>query len=256
MFRKHKVCVLQVNVHTRKPACFFDITSCNFDIIFDSHFFNIIRQFELDMIERLNHLSSHKKQHSSTTQLDEPRPKLALLVSYLIVLILLAVCAWMIADTFIQYYSFCVSTTTRRLYDTRPPFPTITICPMNAFNSDSAVKLLQDYNINMSLFRSREAAKNTEILAKLNMTSFYHTMRNVTDWSLMLLSCMFADLPCETSNFTLLEHPLFINCLRFNTDATRTVSQAGDHSSLRILLFTGLPDYISQYVPVGRGFQV
>ena len=208
------------------------------------------------MIEQLNHLSSHTKQHSSTTHRDEPRHKLVLLVSYLIVFILFGCCAWMIVDTLIQYFSFCVSTTTRRLYDTRPPFPTITICPTNAFNSDSAVKILQDYNINMSLFRKREATKNTEILAKLNMTSFYHTMRNVTNWSLMLWSCMFADLPCETSNFTLLEHPLYINCLRFNADGARTVSQSGDHSSLRLLLYTGLPDFISQYVPVGRSFQV
>ena len=61
------------------------------------------------------------------------------LFSLLFVIVATSIAAFMIIGTFMQYFKFEVSTNTRTIFETPAPFPKITICSNNQFQTEYAI---------------------------------------------------------------------------------------------------------------------
>ena len=163
-------------------------------------------------------------------------------IIWTIVLVTLgSICVWLISQTFVQYMTRSVSTTIRTIRDAQPPFPTITICNSNPFNTDYAAKMLANENIT---YLKGDPLSNYFAFLQLNLTK--DDMRKMS--SLELISCAFENEACSLTDFEYIFHPYLLSCYRFNADGSKHASLSGIMNSLSVQLYVGLPNYISSMV--------
>ncbi len=129
-----------------------------------------------------------------------------LLLSIVWSLILIAsasICLWLVVETFTQYYKRQVFTISRLLHENSPPFPTLTICMSNPFNTDFAAQKLAAANITGL---SGQTEGNFIALEELNLNSS-EQVQQMTSFEKILLFCGFMGESCVASDFTYMYHP-------------------------------------------------
>ena len=158
-----------------------------------------------------------------------------------------SICALLVVGTISQYLSHAVSTNIRRLPETKPPFPTVTICSHLPFNTDFGADFLKNKSINnLTGIASRDQLKLIGIDWSKEETEKMDSLER------MMISCLYQNIPCNISDFEYMLHPFSHNCYRFNAKGTRKASISGSINPLKMELYTGLPDSISASV-VSRG---
>ena len=161
-------------------------------------------------------------------------------------------CTWLIIDTFHEYSLYQVTTTTRLLNEDHPTFPTISLCSINPFTTDYAVQLLNKINA-AYLFGNADQNYNyfEQMQHNLNSTRGYYMTdeekANLTDPNSFLLKCSYQGSECYASNFTLMFHPYYLGCYRFNVDGLSKAYLSGKPNQLFIEAYVGLPDSVSTF---------
>ena len=170
-------------------------------------------------------------------------PAMAFL-SILVVLGITSICVYMISRTIQQYLKHSVSATFRLLHDTNPPFPTVIVCPINPINS------LQNVQIQSKLNRTNYTGGDLFSSFFATLTTLNRSdLNTLTSWPLILVSCFFQKLSCKkATEFEQFSHPLYINCFRFNANATIHIGMTGEYNSLELKLYAGVPDLLSKGV--------
>ena len=133
---------------------------------------------------------------------------------------LLAVCVWLIVGSVHEFLRCDVTTLTREVEDRTPLFPTITICPLFPFNSDTAADLI----IRSSAAAGHTPNNNSEVVRLLEKWSLEQTgshMNESVKRSLSqlegIMNCRIGDRACNSSDFQWIWMPKYYGCYRFNS---------------------------------------
>ena len=148
---------------------------------------------------------------------------LAFKAAWLLLLIaFVGVCIALVSRSVAEYFQFEVVSSTRIVTEHTAVFPTLTICPLETFNTNFA-RWLVDQTNGSDILQLEAYAKNT--------TGAYLTdddKQRLTDLDAMLTKCNIGSTPCNASNFTWLWHPVRLNCYRLNGDGAVTTQVAGE----------------------------
>ena len=155
-----------------------------------------------------------------------------------------------------EYLEYQVTTSYRLVSEKSPTFPTISICNLNALNSDYFVQLMNDANltstINFDPYINLLALENYHV----QTTGRYFSneeKRAMFDMDGFIISCTFLNKPCNVSDFRYLLVSFLTNCIQFNsgydTDGEpvklRELASSGQFNELSMELYVGLPDAIA-----------
>ena len=159
-------------------------------------------------------------------------------------------CVWLITDTIKQYMHNKVTTTFRYLTEQEAHFPTIVICNLNPFTADFGLQMIQAANVSAYNGTFGSYSTNIQVFAKMQyyMNATYGRMftdaekTRLSDLSRMLIFCRFNHLDCNMSEFEPIFHPVYMNCFRFNGDASHVLSIPGPLSKIQLDLYVGVPD--------------
>ena len=148
---------------------------------------------------------------------------LAFKVFWLLLLVAFVImCTALVSRSVAEYFQFEVVSSTRIVTEHTAVFPTLTICPLETFNTNFARSLVAKAN-GSHILQLEAYAKNTN--------GSYLTdgdKQRLTDLDAMLTKCNIGSTPCNASNFTWLWHPVRLNCYRFNGDGAITTLVAGE----------------------------
>ena len=157
------------------------------------------------------------------------------LFSLLFVIVATSIAAFMIIGTFMQYFKFEVSTNTRTIFETPAPFPKITICSNNQFQTEYAIQFLKSINKevapNVSIFETTEIQNRTyeekrQLIKKILDISIARMNTDLTNeqrkklghnLSDLLVSCRFNNLHCSSADFLWMFDANYGNCYIFNS---------------------------------------
>ena len=178
-------------------------------------------------------------------------------IAWTIVLLFSAsTCVWLVFNTIEQYTAHGVTTSIRRIHEERAVFPTILFCNINPFNTDYAASLFTSYNVTFdprsdtfTSFATLQEKIKQETGSRLNDQQ----VRNMSSFT--LIECYFQGLQCYESDFTYLFHPYLSGCYVFNMNGSVLASGSGVSNSLRVRLYTGVPDPIAASA-FQRGYDV
>ena len=172
-------------------------------------------------------------------------------------------CVWLIVKTVHEYNEHSVTTTTRYIPEQQSLFVTLTLCNMQPWAYSSyAAQLLAEANVSASSQTATTAADNYATYVRLQR--WHKTVRGsylndtqkealASSLDTMLVACSFKGAACSSANFTAMFHPFFLNCWRFNADASQYTQIAGDANALSLTLYAGTNATVDQQ-PVDIGF--
>ena len=168
-------------------------------------------------------------------------------------------CTKQIMKSIEDYLSYGTVTTFENKVEMPAEFPAITLCNLNAFQSDFALNMLGQIK---SLFPPNVVLdKIEERLLYLSFVSsrFNDTTKKLISFSMKetLISCRFNGQPCYSNDFDWYFDPFYANCYRFNSrkGQIRNVTQTGNAFGLRLELFVG-DEYKTQSFIRTAGYQV
>lgn len=182
----------------------------------------------------------------------------------------LGYCSYLLNKNFADYFSYDVSTQLSINRQASIEFPTITLCNMNPFKSESSImKELEAYaneslaglDNSLSIISSIQYMYQYDIKTLVANESFKQSLSyNIDD---MLVNCRFDKLACLSSDFAHFYTPGFGNCYKFNSgvlaNKTKTnikkISSPGRRNALQLELFTGYMSPTHDLV-YSYGFQV
>ena len=168
-------------------------------------------------------------------------------------------------NTFLAYFSYRITSSTRILSEHQALFPTVTICNVNQLTSDEAMQLMTDANVTWN--EDREAWRAILALESHSLDASGRYLsedeKRALSYSMedMLFSCEYQGVACEASDFTWIYHPRHLNCYQFNrahghdAHSLRRATNTGIGNELNIELYAGLPNEQSRQVDK-RGFLV
>jgi len=147
-----------------------------------------------------------------------------------------ATTTYLIIQSFVDYFKYEVSTTTRTIFEIPSVFPMVTICQSSPFTTMYAFKFLQEINReyfkNVSIFNeSQMAPLSPEVkfqqiwrlyllaTAKMNDRQFSMDERELLGYNLseILLSCKYNNQKCDSNDFVWTFSSLYGNCFAFNS---------------------------------------
>ena len=163
-------------------------------------------------------------------------------------------CAYSIIKSFQQYFQFDVVTKVRLINEIPSTFPKITICNRNPLSTNYTL-----YNDIMNMKNTNVKLLDYNVLLKYNSPYVTNEDRKKIGYSLedMLISCKFADVVCNASDFEWKFDKFFGNCYDFNTGRNsfnQTIPikknyNSGFRAGLQLELYVGMPEYLEQYSP-------
>ena len=153
-----------------------------------------------------------------------------------------------------EYLKYQVTTSYRLVSEKKPTFPTISICNLNALNSDYFVQQMNE--VNMTLL-------NDDPYVNMVSLEYYHVQttgryltseekRAMFDMDGFIISCTFLNKPCNMSDFRYILFPYSTNCIQFNSGydsdgrpvRVRELASSVQFNELSMELYVGLPDAI------------
>ena len=156
-------------------------------------------------------------------------------------------CVYLISNTISNFKEYQVSTTFRVLNEQKSVFPTITFCNLNPFATSFAIDLLKQ----MNLLSVLNGDPFDNYMLYLTIENYLFSTRGsylsdaekqaFTDLNSMLVGCSFQGVACSPSDFVYIFHPVYLNCYRYNANATKVVNLAGKMNSLLLQLYVDLP---------------
>lgn len=146
-------------------------------------------------------------------------------------LVSLGICLYMVIRVIIIYQQFNLTSSIRDIPEEPIKFPSIWFCNPNFMTTPAATDYLIQYysennNVTLTDYDSYfEFANITDFYSfywpfyQTFDPNFNKTLRNSFSYSLqdMLINCEFASKPCNLSWFDTYKHPIFGDCIQFNT---------------------------------------
>ena len=173
-----------------------------------------------------------------------------------------SLCLWLLVQTCHEFSQNEVSTLTRMVNTNKAVvFPTVSMCNMNPFTSQLAMRLLDEANVTLDMSNPQRddvfyffdfVQIQRHIQATRDRFMQADEMRALNELDTMLVSCEFAGKPCNVSDFEYFYHPYFYVCYRFNARGQLSVGGPGENYQLRVELYAGVPDRLED-APL-RGF--
>ena len=167
-------------------------------------------------------------------------------------------CVSEMIDASLDYFSYVTITSFDTFSETQAPFPAITICNLNPFQTDFALEYIKMSPMatllnNDSLDDFRKRLSLLSLLSKLNDTTKKQFAYGIEE---ILISCTFNTQPCTQNDFEWYFHPFYGTCYRFNNQLQpRIVTSSGYIFGLRFELVAGneakMPSYIQK-----SGYQI
>ena len=133
--------------------------------------------------------------------------------------------SYLVIKSFIDYFNFRVSTTSRTIYETPTLFPKITFCNLNTFATEFAWNLTQmgiDDGSSLSIEDKKKLGHNLDDI---------------------LLDCFYNGSPCNSSEFTWMYDLWYGNCFVFNSGLDSTLKEssfAGPYYGLHLTLYVNV----------------
>ena len=171
-----------------------------------------------------------------------------------------ALCLWLTVKTVLAYAQFSVTSTYRVHASTvNSEFPTVSICPINPFNTPFALELLRGVD-NFTTYKP---------LAYHNMLDMERRYKEVNgsylsskqkramsvDLDAFVVKCTFRGRGCNlTRDFRYRFFPYFMQCFQF-TDEHYPTSSDAENNALVMELYVGLPDVLLPLV-ASRGLRL
>ena len=122
------------------------------------------------------------------------------------------------------------------------PFPAITICNLNPFQTDFALQFLSNFSVleNLKNDGNDDFTIRVLLLNIISQLDDSDKKRLAFDIDEILLSCVFNSKPCLKSDFDWYFHPYSGTCYRFNSQLpAKNSTQAGYPFGLKLELFVG-----------------
>ena len=171
--------------------------------------------------------------------------------------------AYFIYEAFIQYGEHKVATSIRTNHELVSVFPTVSICNMNPFSTDTAIQLIKDEQI---LFASELTNAYTyESFCQLQLNLIDHhgyslnrsQVEELSSLEDMLVSCEYNGVECGVDDWEFMFHPKYLTCYRFKKRGEEESPKATNidkDTSLKVVLYAGLNEYLDH--SFDRGFYV
>ena len=130
-----------------------------------------------------------------------------------------SVCVFLFVGSIREYLKYEVITTNRVRQDRQVKLPSISICPINPFNTKYSVELVSEANLNFN---------GEFIAAMLFLENYIHNKtgrymndedkQKLTSFDNMLISCRIGNKKCNSSMFKWIWNPLYFSCYRLNLE--------------------------------------
>ena len=146
---------------------------------------------------------------------------------YLIIFVILSsgLASYTFIGSFISYFDYEVTTTSRTINENPTLFPKVTICNIKPFTTLKAFTILNEFDSTVSSLTNSSYLDSINIIAqftykafgfnkKLSVQSKKELAHSLND---IMLSCRFNDKKCNTNDFVWKFDPFFGNCYEFNS---------------------------------------
>ena len=164
------------------------------------------------------------------------------------------VCVFLMAKTIDQYMRFEMTSTTRLIHEEQAIFPTVTICNANPITTSYGIELLKQAKIDMT---SDMLVTQLDSHFKGTTGKYMNDLvkQKLSDFNVMLFSCLFNNLPCNASQFEWIWHPKYFGCYRFNARQSPQShiksNMDGSTFGLKLNLNTSFPNELTDALPHG-----
>ena len=175
-----------------------------------------------------------------------------------------------------QFYLYKTTTNIEDITEEPSTFPTVSICNLNAFTTDSSIQLinktinsLNRTNIfspslkdKQTLEQFRSAIDNVlqttlnQVLNRKNMTELMSLGHGIEDF---LIECYFDSIPCNlATDFIWYFDRTYGNCYKYNSNGTKQSSEEGflNGLGLSLTLFDSMPSLLKRISYRGNGFLI
>ena len=177
---------------------------------------------------------------------------------------------YMIVASFLAYFDYEVSTTSRRVYETPSPFPIVTICNYNPIVTEYGLNFVKTVNENFfhddstndSFSQSAKERKDfiatifDKAYSKMLRSNFSNENRKKLGHNLedILFDCQFNGKPCGIEDFTWRFSNFYGNCFVFNEENRHNSFIAGSFFGLKLQLYANFNQNLSEFIsPYGAG---
>ncbi|CAF1131079.1 unnamed protein product, partial [Brachionus calyciflorus] len=135
-------------------------------------------------------------------------------------LISTCLCAYMITQSFIKYFTYEVTTKTRIKNEFMSIFPTVTVCNLNFFTSEALVKFIKLIEKNYTNLDSPFGDSfNSYAKAVLSKNNISNNDLSIFGDSLekLIVNCIYIGPDCNMSQIRFYNHPNYGNCFTLNS---------------------------------------
>ena len=162
-------------------------------------------------------------------------------------------CTFFITNSIKDYLQYPVVTTVEVYNEVFSPFPAISICNLNTFQTPEGVafvKQLLEAN-NLSSYLNATTLKDSnlyseirEILYFLNANAYINPNRRNFSYPLdqIMTSCRYNFITCTPDEFEWFYHPLYGNCYTFNAASTAIATDTSKLFGFAFEIFIGTPN--------------
>ena len=167
--------------------------------------------------------------------------------------------SYTVVTSFMNYFAYGVTTTTRTFFETPSLFPKVTICNINPFTTQYAFNFLLGLNSSVmnakpnstysqssaqmyDLYYMAQGIVKSPNFADKNRTLLAHSLDEI------LISCRFNGKTCNSSDFIRTFDPFYGNCYIFNSG----LNSAGDRIDLKHQSLSS--DYYGLHAELYSGF--
>ena len=172
---------------------------------------------------------------------------------------------YLIVKSTIEFLKYPVTTSYRMIGEESSPFPKVSICNLNALNSEYFVQQVNEANMT---YLNADPYLNMVYLEHYHVqtTGRYYTIgerRAMFDLDGFIISCTFLNKPCNMSDFRYIYFPYSLNCLQFNSGydsdgrraELRELHASSQFNELSMELYVGIPNAISPLIQ-DRGVKI
>ena len=178
-----------------------------------------------------------------------------------------AYCVYTISIIILSFISFDVLTNQQVLIQSPVEFPAITVCNINPFDRRNAQNYIDNVLLKNNISYVSDIKKidiNPKLVSNLIKASIKSdislntsTIQNLGfQFSYMILTCYFNNLPCNESDFIWRYDYDYTSCYTFNSGFDRygnkiplkQINEAGSDGGLKLELFLGDDKYQNQYI--------
>ena len=157
-----------------------------------------------------------------------------------------AFCGYQIVLTLIDVSKFPVYTNIEIIQEMPAPFPSISFCNLNPFNTDDPdnyvilENLLAKDNINYNAHPNLVWLSVSNLVKSFVFDLSEKERQNFTfGYNQMVYSCKFNSFLCKEQDFEMFYDFDYGNCYKFNSNGTKLIGKSGHQNGLRLEIYVG-----------------